>query len=91
MISLSLSTTSNIILFQQTDACLTRDSKKELITLLSLAPPSTLFSLSPNKANMNMNKKSRNSSERMDEMAFIRAITKLRSEDQYLEIIVRRN
>ena len=38
----------------------------------------------PNKAKMNMNKNRRSNSERMDEIAFIKATTKFLSEDQYL-------
>ena len=39
----------------------------------------------PRRAKMKMKRKSRKSSERMEEMAFISAITRLRREDQYLE------
>ena len=38
----------------------------------------------PNKAKMKMNKKSRKSSDKIDDKAFIKAITRLRKGDQYL-------
>ena len=39
----------------------------------------------PSSAKMKMNKKRRNRSDMMDERAFIKAITRFRSGDQYLE------
>ena len=39
----------------------------------------------PSKANMKMKRKRRSNSDKMEEMAFIKATTKLRSEVQYLE------
>ena len=39
----------------------------------------------PRRAKMKMKRKRRKSSERMEEIAFIRAMTRLRREDQYLE------
>ena len=39
----------------------------------------------PSRAKMKMNKKSRKSKDRMEDMAFIRAITRFLREDQYLE------
>ena len=40
----------------------------------------------PSKANIKINRKSRRRSERMDDMAFVKATTRFRSEDQYLNI-----
>ena len=39
----------------------------------------------PSKAKMNMNRNKSNRSDRIDEMAFVKATTRLRSEDQYLK------
>ena len=39
----------------------------------------------PSRAKMKMNKNSRKSRDRMEDMAFIRAITRFLREDQYLE------
>ena len=39
----------------------------------------------PSRAKINMNRKSRNNSDKIEDMAFIRAITRFLSEDQYLK------
>ena len=39
----------------------------------------------PSRANMKMKRTSRNSSDKIEDMAFIRAITRFLSEDQYLK------
>ena len=44
-------------------------------------PPNSCI---PSKANIKINRKSRRRRERMDDMAFVKATTRLRSEDQYL-------
>ena len=44
-------------------------------------PPNSCI---PRRAKMNMNKNSRNRRDMMEDKAFIRAITRLRSGDQYL-------
>ena len=41
----------------------------------------------PSKANMKMKRKRRSNSDKMEEMAFIKATTKLRSEVQYLATV----
>ena len=46
------------------------------------SPPKSCI---PSKAKMKMNRKRRSNSERMEEIAFIKATTKFLSEDQYLE------
>ena len=42
----------------------------------------------PSKANMKMKRKRRSNSDKMEEMAFIKATTKLRSEVQYLRTVL---
>ena len=41
----------------------------------------------PKRANMKMNKNSRKRRDRMEDIAFISAITRFRREDQYLQLI----
>ena len=45
-------------------------------------PPNSCI---PRRANMKMNRNSRKSSDKMEDMAFIRAITRFLNEDQYLK------
>lgn len=45
----------------------------------------------PSKANMKMNRKSKNNKDMMEDKAFIRAITRFLRGDQYLEQILQRN
>ena len=40
----------------------------------------------PSRAKIKMNKNRRNSSDKIEDMAFIRAITRFLSEDQYLKL-----
>ena len=47
---------------------------------LKLPPKSCI----PNKANIKINRNNKRRSERMDDMAFVKATTRFRSEDQYL-------
>ena len=47
-------------------------------------PPNSCI---PNKANIKINRNNRRRRERMDDMAFVKATTRLRREDQYLKDI----
>ena len=46
-------------------------------------PPNSCI---PSKANIKINRNSSSNSDRMDDMALVKATTRLRSEDQYLKI-----
>ena len=63
-----------------------------IVSKFDVGRPSGKLKLPPNncipsKANIKINRKRSRRRERMDDMALVRATTKLRSEDQYLNII----
>ena len=63
-----------------------------IVSKFDVGRPSGKLKLPPNncipsKANIKINRKSRRRRDRMDDMAFVKATTRLRSEDQYLNYV----
>ena len=78
--------------FQSSPVKIWKTVSKALVIVLKFevgVPPGKLKNppnnCMPKRANMKMKRKRRKRRERMDEMAFIKAITRFRREDQYLK------